>query len=206
MALLTPTRRPRSGAASRHVPVRAFATTLGAHLELESGLEHDLFRLLDRDANVTCLAAQPFQLAWRTSGRKPLRRHTPDLLSVDSSGMVTVWDVKREVLAEADSFILDREVTEQACREVGWAYEVFTGLPPVHRHNLLWLHAYRRPPTCLAERSEQLLRECTLGPTLGALFARVSDEDRALLWHMIWSGQIMVDLTARLGPESLVVV
>jgi hypothetical protein len=42
------TRTPKVKARSGHIPVYAFSVTTRTHLHLESGLEHDLVRELDR--------------------------------------------------------------------------------------------------------------------------------------------------------------
>lgn len=203
---LSPVRRPRSGAASRHIPVRAYSVTTGCFLELESGLEHDLVRVLDRDPDVTFMVAQPFQLDWSAGGRRSgRRRHTPDLLSVTSTGQVTVWDVKRPEVAGSDGFAIDREVTQAACRAVGWAYKVFTGLVPAHRHNLMWLHPYRRCPAWAGRYHDELISAAVGGCRLGDLVASADPERSAVAWHLIWAGGLRVDLAVRLSSTTQVV-
>ena len=59
MTQLKRTRTPKAKAKSKHVPVYAYAVTIRRHLHLESGLEHDLVRELDRQPDVTWLVAQP---------------------------------------------------------------------------------------------------------------------------------------------------
>jgi len=44
-------RTPRSTEKSRHIPVQAWSVTLGAPIRVESGVEHDLVRELDRASN-----------------------------------------------------------------------------------------------------------------------------------------------------------
>lgn len=196
-------RRPASGAASRHIPVRAFSHTVGAYIELESGLEHDLLRLLDRDPSVEWLVPQPMRLSWSGIGRSNSRRHTPDLLSVDPQGGITVWDVKRPEAAASPRFTSIRDITESACHAHGWCYKVFTGLMPVHRHNLLWLHAYRRRPHWTSEYEEDLVSACTEGRPLGDLVMGESAGERlAVVWHLLWSGRLVIDMSERLTPAT----
>lgn len=200
---LAPVRRPLSGAASKHIPVRAFSTTTGSHLTLESGLEHDLFRVLDRDPDVRWLVPQPLRLSWPKTSTTRVQ-HVPDLLSVDSEGRVTIWDVRRPEAAETDVFLNVRGMTSAACVEVGWQYEVFTGLPSVHRHNVLWLHGYRIRPEWAAGREAAVLERSAAGCTLSDLLAESDAETRTVAWHLIWAGQIRVDLTSRLTSETRV--
>ena len=67
------TRTPKVKAKSGHVPVYAYSVTTGTHLHLESGLEHDLVRELDRRADVTWLVAQPCKLRLPANGRYQYR-------------------------------------------------------------------------------------------------------------------------------------
>lgn len=200
---LEPYRRPASGAASRHVPVRAFSHTVGCHLDLESGLEHDLLRILDRDPSVAWLVPQPMKLSWNDVGRRKLSTHTPDLMSVNIKGDVIVWDVKHADRVSAPGFNAVRRVTESAFRAHGWRYEVFTGVDSVYRHNLLWFQAYRYRPPWTGKYEDDLVSACVAGSTLGGLAAGDRDGERlAVVWHLIWTGRLIVDLTERLTPTT----
>lgn len=116
---LSPMRTPRSGTRSRHVPATAYSTTTRGWLQLESGLEHDLVRVLDRRRDVGWIAAQPVELAFAPEPGK----HLPDLLST-SNGQVTVWDCRSEQRQD-DDFLRDAAATASACAQIGWSYEVF---------------------------------------------------------------------------------
>ena len=56
-------REPKAGALSRHMPSSPFCWTTQTRLQVESGLEHDLLRELDRDSEVDWLVSQRFLLA-----------------------------------------------------------------------------------------------------------------------------------------------
>lgn len=167
---LLPVRKPRSSKRNRHIPVRAFSVTNSQHLELESGLEHDLVRRLDRDPDVIRLVAQPFRLSWRNESAS-LRRHTPDLLALHREGSVTVWDA-RATLKQDDGFLVKSEITKHACGQIGWRYEIFPGLGEVERLNLLWLHGFRRHPPWLAQCRAAIQEAASLDEAdLRSLFA-----------------------------------
>lgn len=192
---LEPIRRPVSSTFSRHVAITAYSMSNGAAVPLESGLEHDLFRRLDRDRGIVRLVSQPFRLAWKGSPGK----HTPDLLTVRADEQVTVWDV-RAPEKQDDVFQLQSEITRTACTAVGWRYEVFGGMCRTERLNLMWLNGFRRKPAW-ADRYECRIIEIAArtGVTLGDLL-RVdtgSGEAKSTVWHLVWNGSLMIDVGAR---------
>ncbi|MFZ3393950.1 TnsA-like heteromeric transposase endonuclease subunit [Rhodococcus sp. 7Tela_A2] len=200
---LAPVRRTRSSEHNRHIPVTAFSTTTGGHLALESGLEHDLVRRLDRLSSVTWLVAQPVELRW-TEPRK--FRHVPDLLSTDAGGAVTLWDVRNPRRLD-EKFTLQSDKTRSACAAVGWRYEVFTGLGEVERLNLLWLHGYRRRPSWQGGIEEAILAtaagRCVVLDDLFALDDG-SGQAKSAVWHLVWNGTLQVDLESKLTGRTSV--
>jgi len=195
-------RAPKSTAKSRHVPVYAYATTTGRHIRLESGLEHDLLRELDRRPDVTWLVSQPMRLRLPAKRGKRRLEHTPDLLSVDRTGLVTVWDV-RATRRQDDDFKIKAELTGPACRSMGWRYEVFAGLTRVRRANLMWLHGFRREPVNYAARLAILVRDTRIR-TIGAVLD-ADDEGghvTASMWHAVWAGDLLCDLDKHLSRST----
>jgi hypothetical protein len=70
-----------------------WSATMGRHVVYESRLELARLLLADFDRQVAAIAAQPFLVtAPAEDGRA--RRHVPDFLLVDRSGLVTVVNVK----------------------------------------------------------------------------------------------------------------
>lgn len=194
---LLPTRTPSSGDFSRHIPRRAHARTTGAAIGLESGLEHDLLRWLDLRSDVVWIVGQPVRFHFPTPQRRKAVFHTPDLLSQDENGSVTLWNA-RPAERHNDDFAWKVELTTEACRRVGWRHELFNGFPTPMRMNLLWLNGYRRPTPWHApwveeiqflfgtrERSIGELRQCDDG----------SGEFIATMWHLIATGVISCDLS-----------
>ena len=198
---LRPVRSTASGSMSRHIPVLAHCRTSGGHLELESGLEHDLVRRLDRDPVVDQLVAQPVVLVWPDG-----RRHVPDLLSRSTDGSVTLWDCRPlERTDEIFEEVCDR--TLGACEQVGWHYEVFTGLSEVQRLNLLWLHSSRRRPRWTDHCRPVLRKLIGEGPVAVDRVLACDDGDGllvAVLWHLVWSGELVMDLDQPITGGSLV--
>ncbi|MCE1179881.1 MAG: hypothetical protein LWW86_12760 [Micrococcales bacterium] len=174
------------------MPVQSSSmTNLGA-LALESGLEHELATVLDRQTASVWLVAQPARLAWEDG-----LSHHPDLLSVDSDGNVTVWDA-RAVERRDETFLVKASRTETACREIGWAYSLFGGLPLVESLNLRWIAGARRPPEWLDVTRGVLLRLVAEGPVpVGQVMA--ADDGRGFLisamWHLVWTGELVMDMS-----------
>ena len=188
-----------------HVPVWAFSITVGQHLRLESGLEHDLVRDLDQRPSIVWLVPQPARVLFQgaMSGRHDF--HYPDLLSIDVAGVVTVWDV-RPVERQDEKFQSHAELTREACATFGWRYELFSGMSATRRVNLMWLDGYRRTMpwhrTALKMLGENLGTLWTIGQAIDL------DEGEGHLlsavWHGIRSGDLTVDLDERLGRETRV--
>ncbi|GAA1554031.1 hypothetical protein GCM10009691_30480 [Brevibacterium picturae] len=122
----------------------------------------------------------------------------PDLLSSDTNDEITVWDVRGESRQD-DRFLSVAERTSRACADVGWKFEVFAGLSARASLNLRWLSGARRPPEWLPT-TQDLVRSVVLD---GAVISDVIDGDdvgrhlTASMWHLIWTGQIAIDLDER---------
>jgi hypothetical protein len=191
---LEPVRRPVSSTFSRHIAVTAYSMSNGASVPLESGLEHDLFRRVDRDRQISQIVSQPFRLSWKGSPG----HHTPDLLTVRVDGRVTVWDA-RAPEKQDDEFQLQSEITHVACTAVDWRYEVFGGMDQTERLNLMWLNGFRRRPPWTDRYERRVLELATeQGVTLRNLFNADtgSGELKSSVWHLIWNGALKIDMTS----------
>jgi hypothetical protein len=201
------TRTPKVKARSGHVPVYAFSVTTGNHLHLESGLEHDLVRELDRRRDLTWLVAQPCRLRLPAKRRGRRLEHTPDLLSVHEDGTVRLWDV-RPARRQDEDFRLQVRLTAEACAEVGWSHEVFAGWSRIRRVNLMWIHGFRRPMPWYSS-SLRLLHEYLEGR---GTVADVLELDAggghvvSAMWHGIWSEQIDCDLDSPITRATALVL
>ena len=200
---LQPVRIPRSSNRHRHIPVTAYSTVNIDFVQLESGLEHDLLRRVDRDPTVRGILAQPLRLSWTGSSAG---YHIPDLLTWHGDQSVTVWDA-RATEDQDEDFQRAVAVTARACELVGWRHEVFTGLGQVERLNLLWLQGFRRRPLW-ADDYEVQIRAVAAGPrvSLGDLFARDDGSGQliAVVWHWIWRGILQIDLQSPWGLDTMV--
>lgn len=96
-------------------------------------------------------------------------------------------------------------MVEAACAAVGWRHEVFAGLGQAERLNLLWLHGYRRTPSWYEQVAGEIATAAAReAATLGSLFRLDSGDGEvvAVVWHMVWSGELVADLTQQLTVEA----
>lgn len=205
--LLLSIRTPKSTEKSRHIPVQAHSMTLGGAIRVESGLEHDLVRELDRDPDVTWMVSQPCRLRLAPrSGRA--RVHTPDLLTVDRGGAVAIWDA-RPLQRQDEKFRESSELTARACSEIGWGYRVFDGGDRVRRYNIRWITAYRMPMPWYANAEKELIEISSAGD---ATVSSVLRSDRgaghltSAMWHYIWTGRLVVNLDQPLTRATPITV
>jgi hypothetical protein len=137
-----------------------------------------------------------------------LGSHTPDLFTVGVDGQVTVWDARR-VDEQDDDFTMHADVARRCCGAVGWRYAVFSELATIERLNLLWLHGFRRRPARTHLHAELIRRMVGGGgASLADLFAHDdgSGELTSVVWHLLWCGQLDLDLASRITEESRVTV
>lgn len=197
---LVSVRRPAADAMSRHAPVQMRSATTDGLVVLESGLEYELARSLDRDPSVTWLVAQPVIITFDDGAA-----HIPDLLAEHRDGRVVVWDV-RPGERQDERFQRTAKRTAQACSEVGWGYEVHAGFAPARHLNLLWLGVFRaRPSWPHAESRRELLGLARGGATVGDVLSHDAGDGHltALMWHLIWSGELLVDLDQAINAATI---
>jgi hypothetical protein len=205
--LLLSIRTPRSTEKSRHIPVQAYSLTLCGSIRVESGVEHDLVRELDRDPDVAWMVSQPLRLRLVTAAGRP-RVHTPDLLSLDRDDQVTIWDV-RPAENQDEKFAENRDLASQACADVGWQYRVYDGGARVRRYNVRWLTAYRMPMPWYPNARQELIDICSAG---NATVGTVLEADRgaghltSAMWHYAWTGFAVVDLDQAITRSSGIAV
>lgn len=198
-----PVRRFPSYRGQRHYPGLYWSATMGRHVGYESWVERDHLVALDFDRGVVGIASQPFWLVWRTADRVE-RRHAPDFFARLADGGALVLD------SRPTDRIRDRDaatfaVTERACGLLGWHYVVWDVLDPLVAGNLRWLAGYRHP-RCFDEVTADRLRAVFVRPrTLMDGAEQAGDPIAVLpvLYHLLWRGELLVDLTLVLGDRSV---
>ncbi|WP_078322432.1 TnsA-like heteromeric transposase endonuclease subunit [Mycobacteroides chelonae] len=186
-----------------------WSSTAGGHIPFESLLEREYLLAADFDPHAVAIAAQPLAILWphRTPGNTS---HTPDFFVrlADSDGLIV--DVRHP--DRVDSASRQSELTRQLCDQIGWRYQVFTGMPTVLAANLRWLSGYRHDRhTPNGAVRDALLASFTEPAPLRAGILRASTAAATDLnvvtsnaFHLLWRRTLRVDLDRVLSSESQV--
>jgi hypothetical protein len=167
----------------------------------------ELARLLlaDFDPDVTAIAAQPFLLRARISGR--VRRHVPDFLLVHADQTVQVVNVK-PAARMADPAVAQALAWPGELFEVrGWGHEVWTGADPVLLANVRFLAGYRRPGMPPDTVTAAVLGEIRPGERIGRLLDRLEDgwprpAAKAAVLRLLWQRRVSTDLSRPLDAGN----
>jgi hypothetical protein len=184
-----------------------WSSTNRGHVAFESLLEREYLLAADADVDVVAVAAQPLALLW-PHGTAGQRNHVPDFFVRLASGDGRLVDVRaaNRVAKNAAQFAMTRQV----CSEVGWRYEVFTGIPRVRSQNLRWLAGYRHDRHAPGGDTAGVIRECFATPVALRTGLRraststglPSDVVTAHVLHLLWRRQLVVDLGTPLSMTS----
>ncbi len=168
-------------------------------------------RVLDFRGDIARVSSNPFWLLWaKDSGPK---RHAPDFFARCTNGSVLVMDVKPEDRITDDDRIQHAR-TRDVCSELGWKYEQFTAIDPIVDRNLRLLAGYNRPQFAFDSADAQVVMTALsaadnghtrLADLLDAVCGATGINDGAGLcgiYHMVWFGQLRVDLTHPLAWNS----
>jgi hypothetical protein len=206
-----PVRRFVSWQGKRNYEGVWWSSTTRRHIPFESLLERQYLMAADFDGEVLGIASQPLALLWP---HRTVRQtsHVPDFFCRLNNGDGRLVDVRRpdKVSSNAEQF----ELTRKVCEQVGWQYEIFTGLPPGRLQNLRWLSGYRQDRSAPDEATATcILDTFARGTSLGAGIIRASTASgasaavvQANVLHLLFAGTLQVDLDCPLSMEAEVSV
>ncbi|MGH7920424.1 MAG: TnsA-like heteromeric transposase endonuclease subunit, partial [Candidatus Dormibacteraceae bacterium] len=136
------------------------------------------------------------------------RDHVPDFFVRLSSGDGRLVDVRSSERVEknAEQFALSR----RACDEVGWQYELFTGLDPEVSCNLRWLAGYRHDRSAPRDDTVEVIVGCfntriPLDEGIRRARAHLSLSTEVItanVLHLIWRQRLTIDLHRPLTKAS----
>lgn len=188
----------------RNFPGWWWSATMRSHVVYKSWLERHHLVEADRDARVTSIAGQPFELTWPRGNRKPSARHVPDFLFRTLDGKAVVTDCRPVKRADED-FRYKVAVTAAACSAVGWDFRLVGEPDPVWAANLRWLAGYRHPRFGDEHLEAVLLELFAAGRPLGETTRQAGDPIRVrpVLFHLMWRGRLTTDLSRPLGEATV---
>jgi hypothetical protein len=205
----TPIREFFSWPGKRNYEGLYWSSTNRSHVDFESLLEREYLMVADNALDIVSIAAQPLALLWPrdTSGN---RHHVPDFFVRLANGDGRLIDVRSPKGAEKHTEQSD--LTRKVCDQIGWEYEVFTGLPPELAHNLRWLAGYRHDRNAPSPEVAESIKRCFAEPValdvgLGKASAHTSrsvELTTANVLHLIWRNRLSADLTRPLSMSSKV--
>lgn len=183
-----------------------WSATTGRHVVHGSASMRTQLMVLDRDPEVTGLAARPVRLLWRdTDGR--VRSWVPQLFARYADGTGLLADCPSSPNAGGDRAQRARVILEAACARVGWAYRRLEPPPGVVAANLRWLAGYRHPRYQGSPGLRAALTEAFAGPRpLADGAAAVGDPLQILpaVYHALWCQHLTTPLEEPLHEEALV--
>lgn len=188
-----------------------WSSTNRAHVAFESLLERDALLWFDWDQDVTAISSQPVAFLW-PKGTPSQRSHVPDYFVRLANGDGKLIDV-RGTQGHTEKALTQFDLTRASCAELGWQYEVWTGLPAELATSLRWLAGYRQDrcapsPTVTDRLTAAFKNGAALGDGIEqvAVFASVSREIvTANVYHLLWTHELTADLTRPLSWETEVV-
>ncbi|MFI1973372.1 TnsA-like heteromeric transposase endonuclease subunit [Streptomyces cinnamoneus] len=183
-----------------------WSATTGRHVVHGSAAMRTQLMVLDRNPDVTGLAARPVRLLWRdTDGR--VRSWVPQLFARYADGTGLLADCPSSPAVGGDGAQRARMVLEAACARVGWSYRRLEPPPPVVAANLRWLAGYRHPRYQGPPGLRAALAEAFVGlRPLADGAAAVGDPLQVLpaVYHALWCGHLTTPLDEPLHEETLV--
>ncbi|WP_267890608.1 TnsA-like heteromeric transposase endonuclease subunit [Mycobacteroides abscessus] len=207
VARMTPIREFFSWPGKRNYEGLYWSSTNRAHVDFESLLEREYLMAADHAPDIVAIAAQPLAVLW-PHGTPSHRDHVPDFFVRLTNGDGRLIDVRSPKGAQKHHE--QSTMTRKVCDEIGWEYEVFTGLAPELAHNLRWLAGYRHDRNAPSHEVAASIRPCFAAPTplavgLGEASARICrsiEVTTAHVLHLLWRGQLSTDLTTPLSMSS----
>jgi hypothetical protein len=203
----TPIREFFSWPGKRNYEGLYWSSTNRRHVDFESLLEREYLLAADNALDIVAIAAQPLALLWprATQGH---RDHVPDFFVRLANGDGRVIDVRSPKGAEKSAE--QSALTRNVCDEIGWEYEIFTGLSPELAHNLRWLAGYRHDRSAPSVEIGESIKDCFVAPLpleigLSEASARTGlsvELTTANVLHLIWRRKLSADLSRPLSMSS----
>lgn len=184
-----------------------FFHTTGAHVPFESRLEAQYVLTADFDRDIVAIAAQPvaFLCPHGTPGQ---RNHVPDFFIRHANGDGTLVDVR--AAAYVDKAKTQFDATAEVCEQIGWHYEVWTGLDRFLMDGITFVSGYKSTRCAPTDDLAEALLDVYESPTpledglpWAARRARVPEHVAMTgLYHLVWRQDLTMDMTRPLSLRT----
>jgi hypothetical protein len=153
---------------------------------------------------VVGISSQPFWLFWRSDAGKGIS-HAPDYFARREDGTAVVVDC-RPADRRKPRDVVKFKATQAACAQVGWEFRLVGAPDVIAVRNVRWLAGYRHPRHRVEPVTSGLLKVfAEPQPVMGGA-STVGDPIRVMpvLFHLLWSHELTVDMSVPLHAVSLV--
>ncbi|BCL18175.1 hypothetical protein GCM10017668_69670 [Streptomyces tuirus] len=184
-----------------------WSATTGGHIPHGSQAMCMQLMLLDRDPQVVGLSARPVRLIWRDPGSGRVLTWVPQVFIRYADGRALLADCPAHAGPTGDRAARAAAVLGAACAAVGFTYRRLVPPEKVVAANVRWLAGYRHPRYRDAGGLEQAVLEAFAAPRAlmaGAVAAGEVLSALPVLYHALWGGRLVADLTRPLGEHTLV--
>jgi hypothetical protein len=165
----------------------------------ESLFERHALLWLDHTRDIVAIAGQPMTMTFGDGSE-----HTPDFVALLANHRQVVYDVKPSRLVPKAQAQFDK--TAELCRTVGWGFEVLSDLPRQLHINLDWIASFRHPRFAAPPGETRVLLDALRTPMAleeaAALLPPLTG--KPAIYHMVWMGQLHLDLNALLTNSTLI--
>lgn len=196
----------RAPSNTHHQPQRPswyWMASTDEHVSTRTRIAEAHLRELDFDPAIIAIRAEPFVLH---ANERTLKGQTPDFLALRRDGSRLVIDIVTPRRAVHQTVRQYLALMTHACQRLGWEHRVLAMPDPVRRSNLAWLAGFRRPATDEPQVAEALLAAAAEPVALSALATAVGAawQTRPVLFHLLWTGDLVCDLAKPLNDDRLV--
>ncbi|MER6330539.1 TnsA-like heteromeric transposase endonuclease subunit [Streptomyces sp. NPDC001034] len=184
-----------------------WSATTGRHVMHGSQAMCMQLMVLDRDPRVAGLSARPVRLIWRDPDSRRTLTWVPQLFVRYADGGALLADCPATAEPAAGRAARAAAVLAAACAAVGFTYRRLVPPEKVVAANVRWLAGYRHPRHRDAGGLEQAVLEAFAAPRplmAGAVAAGEVLTALPVLYHALWGGRLVADLTRPLGEHTLV--
>ncbi|OKJ27846.1 TnsA-like heteromeric transposase endonuclease subunit [Streptomyces sp. CB01580] len=184
-----------------------WSATTGRHVVHGSTAMRTQLMLLDRDPDVIGLAGRPVRFVWRDEADGRVRSWVPQLFARYADGTGLFADCPSGPAAGGVRAQRAGAVLEAACARVGWVYRRLDPLSVLAAANLRWLAGYRHPRYRGPCGLRAAVAEAFAVPRplfKGAVSVGEPLQVLPVVYHALWSGQLVADLGEPLHARALV--